>query len=148
MLLSRLLPLPAALLLPLLVLGACQSEEANVTVSQLHDAPQQYLGERVTVSGAVERVFGETSFTVGNEDGDVLVVFVAPSAEVQEGRSGLHPFQPGDSVRVTGQARRFATAVSERDAEQTVNIDYADDNPALVASRVHRLDGRDVRQQP
>ncbi|PSQ82211.1 MAG: hypothetical protein BRD46_00105 [Bacteroidetes bacterium QS_8_68_15] len=54
---------------------------------------------------------------------------------MQPGRSdsGDAPVTSGEAVRVTGQVRRFAGAASERDADQDVNIDYKDDDSALVA---------------
>lgn len=128
----------------LLLLAACQSEEQaaaeapRVTVQQLRDDPEAHLGERVTVRGTVARVYGASAFSIAGDAGSVLVVFIAPSAEVENARSEERPLAPGDTVHASGTARRFASAVTERDAEQEVEIDYADENPALVATRLVR----------
>jgi hypothetical protein len=62
--------------------------QVGVTVSDVRNNPDRYFGERLTLSGEVNRVFSDREFTIG--DGDILVVLeegatIEGDARVQEG---------------------------------------------------------------
>ena len=141
MLTPRPLRFTAALLLLLTGLAACQSEgpEQGATVNDIVDNPQQYLGQNVTVSGEINRVFGDASFLIGGDDFEnALIVFIAPTAEVRGQRpNDDQVLQEGDVVQVTGQVRRFATVEAEGAAGQNVNVEYGSEAPAVTASVVY-----------
>ena len=63
--------------LAMLLFAACDEEESKapdtgVTAEDVTDQPGDFLGEAVTVSGAIEEVVGQRAFTIG--DDELLVV--------------------------------------------------------------------------
>lgn len=120
--------------------GSVESEE-GVSLRQLVDNPQDFYGERVTVSATVARVVQPRAFTLVSdepasdeepvEDAAVLVVGSEPVA------SGLSEEQ---SVRVTGKVRPFRLQAVERELgvelRDSLRASYGGETPAIVASAV------------
>ena len=112
------------------------------TVSELNATPDQFLGQTVTVSGAVERILGPRSFTIGGKEymgGHELLIVSAQPLPVVLNRRAVAPVARGDIIQVTGTVRNFALA----DFEKEAGIDLRDDlfsdftaRPALIARDV------------
>lgn len=115
--------------------------EQGVTIRELADSPEEFYGERVTVSATVARVAQPEVFTLVSdepetdeepvEDGAVLVVGSEPIA------SGLAEEQ---SVRVTGRVREFRVEEVEQklgiDLQGSLRADYSGEAPAILAESV------------
>ena len=108
----------------------------KVTVDDLEDRPQQYLGQRVSVDAEVEEVFGPRLFTIdepnwGDLDGEILVFMPTTlAAAVRE----------DDRVTVTGTVQRFVVADVEREwgwlgLDPETEIDFSR-KPVLLAERL------------
>lgn len=115
--------------------------EQEVSIRELADSPEEFYGERVTVSATVARVAQPEVFTLASdepetdeepvEDEAVLVVGSEPIA------SGLSEEQ---SVRVTGRVREFQVEEVERelgiDLQGSLRADYGGEAPAILAESV------------
>ena len=126
----------ALLLLALLLLGACRSEEPNVgvTIEDLDDDPSAYVGETVTISGEVETTYGLTSFTIGDDNiGSEVLIVVPPGAEIAGGAAA----EEEAVVQVTGTVREYVVTDIESDLsidlEPEVEIEYEGSRPAVIA---------------
>ncbi len=110
-----------------LVVVAGEDESAGpdpgVTLSDVLDDPEDYLGEVVTVSGEVERLDPRPgAFTIGEQpDAQENELFVLPKAD-----SGYDPQRlDADSVvRVEGRVRRVSPP---EDDDGGLHDDYEDD---------------------
>ena len=94
--------------------------EASVTVSEVTSSPEEFYGERVTVSGEIENVLGPRAFSIGGQHfaGQRLLVVLAKDVPLPavSGRSGDTAFAADDIVQVSGPARRFSIVQFEREA--------------------------------
>lgn len=107
------------------------SRRANV--SDLAGNPDFYLGDRVTILGAVSAVLDEQSFLLNDEafvgEGDLLVVL----------EGGTTALAAGDIVYVTGVARPFAeVAAGTAQLQEPPYVGIAD-RPAIVADTVLQI---------
>lgn len=121
--------------------GDSAGSEREVSIRQLVNDPEEFYGERVTVSATVARVAQPEVFTMVSdepegdeepvEDDAVLVVGSEPVA------SSLSEEQ---SVRVTGRVRPFDVQEVERkigiDLQGSLRADYGGETPAILAERV------------
>lgn len=124
--------------------GDSAGSEQEVSFRRLSNNPQEFYGERVTVSATVARVAQPEVFTLVSdepesdeepvEDEAVLVVGSEPVA------SGLSEEQ---SVRVTGRVRAFQVQEVERklgiDLQGSLRADYGGERPAILAETVRGL---------
>lgn len=104
---------------------------------QITENPQQYYGKTLAVTGEVEQVQGNNSFTLDEDElfgaDDLLVLNRASNQVVQEG---------GD-VAVTGVLRPFVVAELERDygftwdgeVRQRLETEYSN-KPVLIAEQI------------
>lgn len=108
---------------------------AEVTLNELTDRPEDFFGQRVTVSGEVDDVFSERVFTLGDPEtllGEVLVV-------MPQGRQQTD-LTSGATVQVTGEVREMDSALFD---EFGIEEDLRDDfelfisGPAIVADTVN-----------
>ncbi len=109
--------------------GAARNQSVPVTIGNLADNPQEYLGQVVTVSAPVTNILSPNAFALG---GQVLVVGSgkeAPGGSLTE----------GNVLQVTGPYRQFDLAEFERelgvDLQDELFADWGD-RPALLARQI------------
>ena len=101
--------------------------------------PSQYYGETLAVTGEIETVYGENTFTLDEDElfgGEDLLVVVTNPTEA--------PIQDGETVAATGELRSFIIADLERDYDLTWDLDVQrqleaeyTDRPVLVVKQVY-----------
>ncbi len=115
--------------------------EAQVTVSDITDNPQEYYNSNVTVSGQVGELVGPRAFTIGTEDdvggGTLLVVGAQQLPEIIEGEA--EEIAADDVVQVSGPVQEFNIA----EVEDEIGFDLQDGlfsdfegRPVVVANTV------------
>ena len=110
--------------------------------------PEQYYGRTLAVTGAIEDVQSNNTFTL-NEDRllgaeDLLIVYASPRTGTQPPAAPLPTITAGDQVAVTGVLRSFGVTEFERDynltwdleVQRQLEADYSD-RPVLVATDVY-----------
>jgi hypothetical protein len=108
----------------------------TVSLAQLEERPQQYVGQTISVTAEVESVLGPRLFKIdepnwGDLDGEILVSLPA-------GMAGL--VKENDRVTVTGTMKTFMKTELERELawlepDPDVEVEFAR-KPVLVASQV------------
>lgn len=106
---------------------------------EIAEDPTQYYGETLAVTGEIEDVYGDNTFTLDEEElfgGEDLLVVVTNPTEA--------PIQDGETVAVTGQLRSFVTADFETDYDLTWDLDVQEqleaeynERPVLVVEQVY-----------
>ena len=106
---------------------------------EIAEDPTQYYGETLAVTGEIETVYGENTFTLDEEElfgGEDLLVVVSNPTEA--------PIQDGETVAATGELRQFTIADLERDYDLTWDLDVQEqleveysDRPVLVVEQVY-----------
>lgn len=101
--------------------------------------PTQYYGQTLAVTGEIETVYGENTFTLDEDElfgGEDLLVVVTNPTEA--------PIQDGETVAVTGELRSFTVADLERDYDLTWDLDVQEqleveysERPVLVVDQVY-----------
>ncbi len=130
------------LLIPLFNTNDSGGADTGATISEIVQAPNTYVGQTVTVSGAVNDVIDRRAFTIGGDEfyGDAqLLVVSANTIPSPQGRTTEEALLSRDVVQVHGPVRLFNMAEFERD----LGIDL-DDNvfaewagrPAVVAQSI------------
>lgn len=113
----------------------------KVALAAITGDPQSYMGQRVTVEGTVENVFGATGFsldedaaTQGGIDSELLVIGTSQSYPVA--------ITADAGVRVTGNVRAFDLSAIEQeigsDLDDSLFTDYAG-RPTIVADSVQEV---------
>lgn len=125
-----------AALAPLLGLLACGPDE-GVTVGDVNDRPEDYLGRTVTLDGEIEAVHGPGLFTLDGPGvlDDQILVWTPQRGAVSEGRE----------VRVTGPVRRMVVAEIERELELDLDpeLELAFERRPVMMSGDVTVDARD-----
>lgn len=108
----------------------------KVSVGDLEENPNRYIGQTINVTGEVEDVFGPRLFKIdeqnwGDLDGEVLVYLPTDLAAL---------VREDDRVTITGTMKQFLKVDLERELgwlerEPDVEIEFAN-RPVLVASRI------------
>lgn len=121
--------------------GGSLPQQREVTLDELNSTPKRFVGQRITVSGKVQRVVvSPGAFTLGSRGDQDPAVVVVPikRADIPEGR-----ISKGETVRVQGAVCGVSTAIGERDDflfenEEGFNADEAleDFRAAIAASKV------------
>ena len=131
----------AVVMLPSLTQTA--QAQSGATVSEIEDEPEQYVGQNVTVSGEVAKVYGPGNFTIGGDDfsNEELLIVVPATARVSGGSQNPAMVAEGDVVQVSGQVRRFVETEIENDFDldfdfDEYEIDYDREGPALIADEL------------
>lgn len=106
---------------------------------EIAEDPSQYYGETLAVTGEIEDVYGENTFTLDEEElfgGEDLLVVVNNPTEA--------PIQDGETVAVTGVLQAFVVADLERDYDLTWDLDVQEQleaeysqRPVLVVDQVY-----------
>ena len=106
---------------------------------EIAEEPSQYYGETLAVTGEIETVYGETTFTLDEEElfgGEDLLVVVTNPTEAS--------IQDGETVAATGELRSFVVADLETDYDLTWDLDVQEqleaeysDRPVLVVEQVY-----------
>ena len=106
---------------------------------EIAEDPSQYYGETLAVTGEIETVYGENTFTLDEEElfgGEDLLVIVTNPTEA--------PIEDGESVAATGELRSFVIADLERDYDLTWDLDVQEqleveysERPVLVVEQVY-----------
>ncbi len=109
--------------------GAARNQSVPVTIGNLADNPQEYLGQTVTVSAPITNIVSPNAFGLGNQ------VLVVGSGKEVPGNS----LTEGNTVQVTGTFRQFDLAAFEQelglDLQDEVFADWGD-RPALLAKQI------------
>lgn len=114
----------------------------GVTLENLEDNPEQYLSSNVVVSGEVNEVYEDGSFTIGGGLFDQEILVLTPSdAKMMGAREGDDSIQESDIVQIEGVVRRYVEADLENDFDFDLDfgeteIEYEESRPAIVAGRV------------
>ena len=113
-----------------------QPEGMKVSLANLEENPNQYVGKTINVTAEVENVFGPRLFKIdepnwGDLDGEVLVFLPSNLAAL---------VREDDRVTVTGTMKMFVEADLEREVawlepDPDIEIEFAR-RPVLVASQV------------
>lgn len=116
-------------------------EQTAPTVEDVSDEPAQYYGERLTVTGEVDEVYGPRGFVLEGSGGifdDEIPVLTRSDVRV-----GGVPLEDDDEVIVTGTVRRFVVTDIERevgwDLDQEIEVAMRD-KPVLVAESIRRVE--------
>jgi hypothetical protein len=106
---------------------------------EIAENPAQYYGEILAVTGEIETVYGENTFTLDDDElfgGEELLVVVTNPTEA--------PIQDGATVATTGELRQFVVADLETDYDLTWDLDVQEEleaeyteRPVLVVDRVY-----------
>lgn len=106
---------------------------------EIAEDPAQYYGETLAVTGEIETVYGENTFTLDDDElfgGEELLVVVTNPTEA--------PILDGETVAATGELRSFTIADLERDYDLTWDLDVQEeleveysDRPVLVVEQVY-----------
>ena len=98
----------------------------RVTVEELTNKPSEYYGQTVTVSGQVVEVVEPGAFRIDSDGDQLLVVALKQLPNV----SG------GDSIRATGEVRKFKIEEVRQKADRGIDDEYFGDfegDPAVLA---------------
>lgn len=127
-------------LLILGILTGCQDQaetEIRTRPQDLLDAPDEHIGETVSISGEVNQVFTPRSFTVGGSDfGENLLIVSSDTLAPVEGRTEEIPTAERDIVQVTGVVQRFDSTEFNEEYEVSLPGTVASEfqgEPAVVA---------------
>ncbi len=130
------------LLIPLFNNNDSAGLDQGATISEIVQAPNNYTGKTVTVSGAVNDVLGARAFTLGGDElyGDAQLLVVSRNmVQAPEGRSAEEALASRDVVQVTGPVRLFNLADVEKelgaDLDDAAFAPYAG-RPAVIAQSV------------
>jgi hypothetical protein len=93
-------------------------ESSNVTVQELNQKANVFLGKQVTLNGQIDRILGSGAYVVADAKDTkdplhrVLIFTVGPQKGNQNpkqngGTTGVH-LKEGDSVKVSGTVEQFA----------------------------------------
>ena len=106
---------------------------------EIAEDPAQYYGETLAVTGEIETVYGENTFTLDEDElfgGEDLLVVVNNPTEA--------PIQDGETVATTGVLQAFVVADLERDYDLTWDLDVQEQleaeysqRPVLVVDQVY-----------
>lgn len=112
--------------------------------------PEQYYGQTLAVTGEVEDIQGETTFTLDEDrllgTDDLLVVYAQPKAGASSPEVAPPPTITDDEqVAVTGVLRPFIISELERDydltwdagVQQQLEKDYSE-RPVLIATEIYQ----------
>ncbi len=98
----------------------------GVTVEELTNKPSEYYGQTVTVSGQVVEVVEPGAFRIDSDGDQLLVVALKQLPNVSE----------GDSIRATGEVRKFKIEEVRQKADRGIDDEYFGDfegDPAVLA---------------
>ncbi len=98
----------------------------RVTVEELTNKPSEYYSQTVTVSGQVVEVVEPGAFRI-DSDGDQLLV---------DALKQLPNVSEGDSMRATGEVRKFKIEEVRQKADRGIDDEYLGDfegDPAVLA---------------
>ena len=108
----------------------------RVALDDLEDNPKKYIGQRISVDGEVEEIYGPRLFTIdepnwGDLSGEILVLLPTPLAAL---------VKDDDRVTVTGTIRPFVRTEFEREwgwlgLDPAIEIKVSE-KPVLVAERL------------
>lgn len=117
-----------------------------ITVTDITAEPEDFYGERVTVSGVVSELVGPEAFAIGGEElfgGEPLLIAGVQQlgAVVQGGakEGGAKEVDEGDLVQVTGTVREFKKEEISNKVDYGIDDQYFSDfegDPAVLATSV------------
>jgi hypothetical protein len=116
---------------------------AAVSAGQIIENPSQFAGQTVTVTGAVEDLFGPRAFTLdsGLNVGELLVLGADPFPQVPDNAT-MRAYVVDDTATVTGTVRTLVTAEVERELGWNLEpqiVAKFERQPVLVAARASFL---------
>jgi hypothetical protein len=113
-----------------------------VTVSDLTEAPDQFVGQDVIVSGSIGEVLSPQAFAIGEEGGEGQEVLVVASNEfpaiLPQGAGEIfeEDLASGDFVRVAGFVVEFDVAAIEQEigTDLPSDVERFSGQPVIIAS--------------
>jgi hypothetical protein len=116
---------------------------------EISENPDQYYGETLAVTGEVEEIQSEGTFTLQEDQllgaNSLLVIYAQPKASSPEAQAAPLPTITDDEqVAVTGVLRPFVISELERDydltwdagVQQQLEADYSE-RPVLIATQIY-----------
>lgn len=125
-----------------------QSIALSPEPGEISENPEQYYGETLAVTGEVEEIQSEGTFTLDEDrllgTEDLLVIYAQPRAGSSASEAVPPTIVDDDQVAVTGVLRPFVVSELERDYELTwdagvqeqLEADYSE-RPVLIATAVY-----------
>ena len=118
--------------------------ETSVSFLELTRNPEEYYGERVTVSATVARTFESRAVSLVTEESSENQEPVEDESVLAVGRQEISNVSEGQVVRATGEVRRFNIGEFEQDLgvdlQNDLYVSY-EDRPAIIADSVVPLQG-------
>lgn len=120
--------------------GATELEQ-KVSVEQVQDAPADYYGKQVRVTGEIDDIYGDRAFKLEGTgwafDDDIIVLTKTPVL------LAAGPLVGDDELIVTGTVKRFTTAEIERevgwDLKPELEVTLRE-RPVLIADSIYNVD--------
>ncbi|MEP0906342.1 hypothetical protein NC969_12600 [Leptolyngbya subtilissima ST-M1] len=115
---------------------------------EISENPEQYYGETLAVTGEVEEIQSEDTFTLQEEQllgaDNLLVIYAQPKAGSPESQAAPPTITDNEQVAVTGVLRPFVVSELERDYDLTwdagvqeqLEADYSE-KPVLIATQIY-----------
>lgn len=123
--------------------GACDEprDGASVTIDTVKDNADDFVGQRLRLSGAVGTVFSDRAFELESRDWllkDKLTVLTRTRVRFDD-----EPLRAGEQIVVSGTVRRFARGPIERDLGWDLGGDAENrlrGRLVVIADRISRAD--------
>lgn len=115
---------------------------------EISENPEQYYGETLAVTGEVEEIQSEDTFTLQEDQllgaNSLLVIYAQPKAGSSESQAVPPTITDDEQVAVTGVLRPFVVSELERDYDLTwdagvqkqLEADYSE-KPVLIATQIY-----------
>ena len=106
-------------------------------IQEIANNPEEFYGERVTVTGRVTEAVEPNTFRVGSGGEQLLVVGAQQLSRIAKGER--KEVNEGDYVRATGEVRQFNLEEVQQDVDYGIDDEYFGDyegDPAVLAYSV------------
>lgn len=122
-------------------------DEKESTLTKILDNPDQYIGQKVTVTAEVQDVLTPRAFKISDDVvGDELTVITSKPLSEQQTQQAEEFLQDNANVRVEGTVRRVTVAEVERDYTITLDPEIEvefENKVVLVADSINFTDRSD-----
>lgn len=116
--------------------------ENSVDFLELTQNPEEYYGEKVTVSATVGRILGSRAISLVTEEKPENQEPVEDESVLAVGESEIPGVSEGQGIRVTGEVREFNIGDFERDLdvdlENDLYVSY-EGRPAIIVESAGQL---------
>ncbi|HSE83964.1 MAG TPA: hypothetical protein VLB01_05405, partial [Thermodesulfobacteriota bacterium] len=109
--------------------AAVENQDTGLTISEINDNPNKYIGQTVTVSGDLEESYGPKAFVIDGQgsifNDEILVVTKKATQNIPQKAEGESWYKEIESlfkdknnvVQVTGTVHRFVEVEAEREID-------------------------------